>query len=88
MTAVMTAIRNTIEIDPDDNADFTLIPNTYLSADSIGVTDEEMTYYGSVINLQSDITLTIHGDVTIITSEAMTLGAGAKIKLEDGATAE
>jgi hypothetical protein len=88
MTAAMTAIKNTIAMGPHDNPDFILIPNTDLSADSIGVTDEQMTYHGSAINLQSDTTLTIHGDVTVITSEAMTLGAGAKIKLMDGATVE
>jgi hypothetical protein len=47
----------------------------------------DSTEYYSAINLQANTTLTIQGKhLTIITSEAVTLGAGAEIVLLDGAT--
>jgi hypothetical protein len=67
-------------IDPND-----VSTNTDLSNDTIGVTGGEDTFYYSAINLQANTTLTIAGDVTVITSEAMTMGAGAEIELLDGA---
>jgi hypothetical protein len=68
-------------IDPID-----VSTNTDLSNDTIGVTDGVDTFYYSAINLQANTTLTIAGNVTVITSEAMTIGAGAEIVLETGAT--
>jgi hypothetical protein len=45
----------------------------------------DTTIYFSAINLQANTTLTIDGNVTVITSEAMTMGAGAEIVLLEGA---
>jgi hypothetical protein len=45
----------------------------------------DTTIYFSAINLQANTTLTIDGNVTVITSEAMTMGAGAEIVLLDDA---
>jgi hypothetical protein len=59
---------------------------TGLSGDSIIEADGINTFYYSAINLPANTTLTIEGDVTVITSEAMTMGAGAEIVLGDGAT--
>jgi hypothetical protein len=59
---------------------------TDLSGLTIGVDGGETTVYYSTINLQANTTLSIEGNVTVITSEAMTMGAGAEIVLVDGAT--
>jgi hypothetical protein len=59
---------------------------TDLSGLTIGDGGAETTVYYSAINLQANTTLTIEGNVTVITSESMTMGAGAEIVLEDGAT--
>jgi len=57
-----------------------------LSGHLIGQTPLRTEYY-SAINIQANTTLTIQGEhLTIITSEAVTLGAGAEIVLLDGAT--
>jgi hypothetical protein len=57
-----------------------------LSGLVIGQTSLRTEYY-SAINIQANTTLTVIGeDLTVITSEAVTLGAGAAIILEDGAT--
>jgi hypothetical protein len=58
---------------------------TDLSDQSIGDGDDITTIYFSAINLQANTTLTIDGNVTVITSEAMTMGAGAEIVLLEGA---
>jgi hypothetical protein len=59
---------------------------TDLSGLTIGDGGAETTVYYSAINLQANTTLTIEGNVTVITSESMTMGAGAEVVLEDGAT--
>jgi hypothetical protein len=46
----------------------------------------DSTFHFSAINLQANTTLTIVGNVTVITSDAMTMGAGANIELVDDAT--
>jgi hypothetical protein len=59
---------------------------TDLSGLTIGDAGNATSVYYSAINLQANTTLRIDGNVTVITSEAMTIGAGAEIVLEDGAT--
>jgi len=63
-----------------------VITNTDLSNYRIEELDVVDTFHYNAINLQANTTLTIEGNVTVITSEAMTIGAGAEIVLGDGAT--
>jgi hypothetical protein len=81
MDNIDTKLLRTASIDPVD-----VITNTDLSNDTIGVTGGDSTFYYSAINLQANTTLTIEGNVTVITSEAMTIGAEANIELVDDAT--
>jgi hypothetical protein len=81
MAYIDTKLLPIANIDPID-----VSTNTDLSNDTIAVTDGVDTFYYSAINLQANTTLTIAGNVTVITSEAMTIGAGAEIVLETGAT--
>jgi hypothetical protein len=60
--------------------------HTDLSGLGIGSYGGETTVHYSAINLQANTTLHIEGKLTVITSEAMTMGAGATIKLGDNAT--
>jgi hypothetical protein len=59
--------------------------NTDLSNSYIGTDNNDTLVHYSAINLQANTELEIRGNVTVITSEAMTMGAGAEIKLEEGA---
>jgi hypothetical protein len=63
-----------------------VITNTDLSNYRIEELVGVDTFHYNAINLQANTTLTIEGNVTVITSEAMTIGAGAEIVLGDGAT--
>jgi len=58
---------------------------TDLSGITINAKDDNSPHYFRAINLAAGTTLTISGDVTVITSGAMTMGAGSQILLEDGA---
>jgi hypothetical protein len=60
--------------------------NTDLSSSYIGTVGSDTTVHYSAINLQANTELEIRGNVTVITSEAMTMGAEAEIVLVDGAT--
>jgi hypothetical protein len=59
--------------------------NTDLSSSSIGNDGTTETFHYSAINLQADTDLTIRGNVTVIISENMTIGAGAEIVLAQDA---
>jgi len=58
---------------------------TDLSELTINPKDDNSPHYFRAINLAASTTLTISGDVTVITSGAMTMGAGSQILLEEGA---
>jgi hypothetical protein len=60
--------------------------DTDLSGIGIGYYGKETTVHYSAINLQANTRLHIEGKLTVIISEAMTMGAGATIKLGDNAT--
>jgi hypothetical protein len=80
MDNIVEVLERTADIDPVD-----VFTNTDLSNGVIEELDGEDTFYYSAINLQANTTLTIDGNVTVITSEAMTMGAGAEIVLLEGA---
>ncbi|MFT7110068.1 MAG: hypothetical protein ACI843_001736 [Psychrobacter glaciei] len=80
MSNIDAVLKRTASIDPVD-----VNTNTDLSNDRIGASGGNNTFYYSAINLQADTYLEIEGNVTVITSEAMTMGAGAEIVLLDGA---
>jgi hypothetical protein len=85
MAVAMENIDEVLERTANEDQEY-VITNTDLSNYTIGVTDGESTFYYSAINLQANTELEIRGNVTVITSEAMTMGAGAEIVLHDGAT--
>ncbi|MBA6302622.1 hypothetical protein [Colwellia sp. MB02u-14] len=85
MVVAMENIDTVLERTANVNQEYVNI-NTDLSSSSIGTVGTETTVRYSAINLQVDSKLYIDGDVTVITSEAMTIGAGAEIVLGDGAT--
>jgi hypothetical protein len=81
MSNIDTMLARTGEVTP-----YNVNTNTDLSSSYIGTVGNDTTVHYSAINLQANTTLTIEGNVTVITSEAMTIGAGAEIVLETGAT--
>jgi hypothetical protein len=85
-TVNMQAAMDAINLKLNSNQVGNNLVETYtdLSDQSIG-DGGDTTIYFSAINLQANTELEIRGNVTVITSEAMTMGAGAEIKLEEGA---
>jgi hypothetical protein len=81
MSNIDTMLARTGEVTP-----YNVNTNTDLSNSYIGTVGNDTTVYYSAINLQANTDLEIRGDVTVITSEAMTIGAGANIELVDDAT--
>jgi hypothetical protein len=84
MNAAMDAINAKFVDNPVDVNE--VMPFTDLSGFTLGGDVGGSTFHFSAINLQANTTLTIDGNVTVITSEAMTMGAGANIELVDDAT--
>jgi hypothetical protein len=84
MNAAMEAINAKVVDNPVDVNEVETY--TDLSGLTIGVEGGETTVYYSAITLQADSTLYVEGNVTVITSESMTVGAGANIELVNGAT--
>jgi hypothetical protein len=81
MSNIDTMLARTGEVTP-----YNVNTNTDLSNSYIGTVGNDTTVHYSAINLQANTELEIRGNVTIITSEAMTMGAGAEIVLVDDAT--
>jgi hypothetical protein len=81
MSTINTMLARTEEVNP-----YNVITYADLSNDSIVQEGDKDTFYYSAISLQANTELKIVGDVTVITSGAMTIGAGANIELVDGAT--
>jgi hypothetical protein len=81
MSNIDTMLARTGEVTP-----YNVNTNTDLSNSYIGTVGNDTTVHYSAINLQANTDLEIRGNVTVITSEAMTIGAGASIELVDDAT--
>jgi hypothetical protein len=81
MSNIDTMLARTGEVTP-----YNVNTNTDLSNSYIGTVGNDTTAYYSSINLQANTDLEIRGVVTVITSEAMTIGAEANIELVDDAT--
>jgi hypothetical protein len=81
MSNIDTMLARTGEVTP-----YNVNTNTDLSNSYIGTVGNDTTVHYSAINLQANTDLEIRGNVTVITSEAMTMGAGANIELVDDAT--
>jgi hypothetical protein len=80
MSNIDTMLARTGEVTP-----YNVNTNTDLSNSYIGTVGNDTTVHYSAINLQANTELEIRGNVTVITSEAMTMGAGAEIVLLEGA---
>jgi hypothetical protein len=82
MAVAMENIDEVLERTANEDQEY-VITNTDLSNDIIKASADGDTFYYSAINLQADTYLEIEGNVTVITSEAMTIGAVAEIVLAE-----
>ncbi|PKG95638.1 hypothetical protein [Paraglaciecola sp. MB-3u-78] len=84
MNVAIDTINAKFDANPVDVNEAISLTNTWDTTLGTGVGGS--TWRFSAINLKANTTLTILGNATVITSEAMTIGAGANIELEGDAT--